>query len=155
MENIASPTPGIESMAHCPGRVFKSFLRPPAPPTRKCLYVWRIHADICHDANLWNQQSLAHLAHFASPPSVFVTFAMFIEIGHLATQLPHPTQLNRPSLFSRIIDKLMHKPLPETLYLRQARLSVQPFCVKLGIHAGIPAAETDRFHAPVSKSRIS
>ena len=50
-------------------------------------------------ANLWNQQ-LWPLAHFASPPSVFITLAMFIEMGHLATHLPHPTQLNRPSLFS-------------------------------------------------------
>ena len=39
-------------------------------------------------------------AHYLSSFKAFITFTIFIDIGHLLKHLPQPTQLNIPSLFA-------------------------------------------------------
>ena len=96
MENMASPTPGMESMAHWPGMCSKHL-----PPSRACTRkVLTSGVSRRISVTTPSMGIKCVLVHFASPPSALMTLTMWEETGHFATQRPQPTQENMPSLLA-------------------------------------------------------
>ena len=78
MENIASPTPGIDSMAHWPGWCSKH-LPPSAPFHAEGLDIRRIHANGRDHAQHRDQV----VRHFSFTPSALMTLTMFMMLRTL------------------------------------------------------------------------
>lgn len=100
MEKIASPLPGTERIAHCPGRCSNS-LPPPIFSTRKVLHQLfpcrypspRQSAESRYPDN--------YTSCFTSAFSkALATLTIFSCTGHFCRQRPQPTQAYSPSLFS-------------------------------------------------------
>ena len=78
-------------------RLMKKGLFPVGSKDAEGFYIRRIDSDVGNRNNLWYQRFVIHLS---SSASFFITFTIFIEIGHLERHLPQPTQPNSPSLLA-------------------------------------------------------
>ena len=139
MENIASPTPGIDSIAHWPGLCSNAFL-PSGVTTRKVL-TSGVSMRISVTTPIDGDQRIFQFSHCAFSSQRF----HHLDDVHLRSGIwrrsgRSPRSRTCPSLFVGIVHQLVHKPLAEPLQLRQARLPGGHFG-EVGIHARVPAAE--------------
>ena len=122
MENIASPTPGTHTIAHCPGICSNSF--PPRPEQlHRMFYIRCFLRDLCDHTNLRNQciQCIIFMtgtfAHYCSPPMLLITLTIFKE----GRAFLHTTSTSNAGIHAiivcREINQLVHESLTETLHL--------------------------------------
>ena len=116
MENMASPTPGMDSMAHWPGMCSKAFL-PSRPTTRKVL-TSGVSIRMSVTTPILGISVSSHSCHFTLP-SVLMTLTMFMEMGHFAQAASAAHAAEYSVVVGGEIHQLVHEPLAEPLQLRQ------------------------------------